>query len=267
MKADFTCKENYQIHDLQRIMQLLRGEGGCPWDREQNHRSIRGNLIEETYEAVEAIDTDNAALLCEELGDVLLQVVFHCQMEAELGGFTFEDVCDGICKKLILRHPHIFGDVVADTSAEVLKNWDAIKQVEKKQETAASTLEAVSKALPALIRSCKVQKRAAKSGFCYSDVKGALDDLKSEIKELEQAIAMQDDQNVSEEMGDLLFSAVNVSRMLKKDPEEALYCSTDKFIRRFKLAEELVMAEGGQLVQCTPDKLESLWRAAKKKDY
>ncbi|MEG1874443.1 MAG: MazG family protein, partial [Angelakisella sp.] len=144
------------MEDLLHIMRILRGEGGCPWDREQNHRSIRNNLIEETYEVVEAIDTDDRTLLREELGDVLLQVVFHSQMEDECNSFNFNDVCDGICKKLIHRHPHIFGNVIANSSEEVLKNWDIIKQKEKNQETTASTLEAVSRALPSLVRSCKV---------------------------------------------------------------------------------------------------------------
>lgn len=266
MIDNFTRKNNYTVEDLVWIMQLLRSEGGCPWDREQDHHSIRGNLIEETYEAVEAIDREDSELLCEELGDVLLQVVLHSQMESEADRFDFNDVCDGICKKLIHRHPHVFGNVIAENSEEVLNNWDAIKKKEKKQETAASTLEAVSNALPSLIRAAKVQKRAAKSGYCYADVQGALADLKSELAELEQAIAAQDVDNTFEEIGDLLFSVVNVSRFLRVDPEEALYRSTDKFISRFAQAEALALSRSIMLERCTPQELDSLWREAKIKD-
>lgn len=266
-KLDFSRKESYRIDDLLRIMEMLRGEGGCPWDREQDHHSIRNNFIEETYEAVEAIDTDDSVLLREELGDVLLQVVFHSCMESEAGRFTFDDVCDGICKKLIHRHPHIFGDVIATSSEEVLDNWDSIKREEKQQETAVSTLEAVSRALPSLVRSSKVQKRASKFGYDYPDVKSALDSLKDEIEELEQAISQGSQGEVGNEIGDVLFSAVNVSRLLKQNPEELLYCSTDRFIRRFGIAEELVKEQGGSLEGCNPDELDALWRKAKAQEH
>ncbi len=220
--VDFTIKDHYKVDDLLRIMELLRGEGGCVWDREQDHHSIRNNFIEETYEAVEAIDREDPALLQEELGDVLLQVVFHARMEEEAGRFTFSDVCDGICKKLIYRHPHVFGDVSVENSSQVLENWDKLKTVEKHQETAVSTLEAVSKALPALVRAAKVQKRAGKVGFEYPALSDALGDLRSEIAELEEALSREDAQDVFEEIGDVIFSAANVSRLLKADPEEAL---------------------------------------------
>ena len=151
MRSDFELKEHYTIDDLLHIMRILRGEGGCPWDREQTHASIRKNMIEETYETVEAIDRQDSGMLREELGDVLLQVVFHTQMEQERGVFNFDDVCDGICQKLILRHPHIFGDVVAKTSDQVLKNWDEIKKKEKGQTSAAQTLRSVPAVLPALM--------------------------------------------------------------------------------------------------------------------
>lgn len=254
------------MEDLLRIMQILRGKDGCPWDREQDHHTIRNNFIEETYEVIEAIDNDDCVLLQEELGDVLLQVVFHSQMEQEKGVFDFDDVCDGICHKLIHRHPHIFGDVTADSAEEVLRNWDAIKQVEKQQETAASTLEAVSRALPALVRSFKVQKRAVKSGFCCGDVGKALEDLKREITELEEAIASNSADDISEGLGDVLFSAVNVSRILKKDPEEALYHSTDRFIDRFSTVEEMAQARGDRLDVYSDEERGVLWEIAKKKE-
>ena len=157
---NFVFKDHYGMDDLLRIMEILRGEGGCVWDREQDHHTIRNNFIEETYEAVEAIDRDDPVLLQEELGDVLLQVVFHARMEEEAGRFSFSDVCDGICKKLVYRHPHVFGDTAVENSGQVLENWDRLKKAEKHQETATSTLQAVSKALPALVRAAKVQKRA-----------------------------------------------------------------------------------------------------------
>ncbi len=263
MKANFTLKSVYTIDDLLEIMEILRSDNGCMWDREQNHHTIRNNFIEETYEAVEAIDEENPELLCEELGDVLLQVVFHSQMEKEKQSFGFADVCDGICKKLIHRHPHVFGDVHVTDSGQVLDNWDNIKKEEKQQQTATSTLEGVSRALPSLIRSHKVQKRAAKTGFEYPSIQDALNDLKSEIIELEEAIAKADSENCNEELGDVLFSAVNVARLLKLDPEESLYRSTDKFIKRFTAVEQIAVTNQIDLKDCSIDELNRIWKNAK----
>ena len=162
---NFTEKENYNFNDLVEIVKILRAPDGCPWDREQTHKSIRSNFIEETYEAVEAIDTDDLDLLKEELGDVLLQVALHAEIESEQGTFDINDVCDGICKKLIIRHPHVFGDVNADTTEQVLKNWDAIKMKTKSQKTQTQAILSVSKALPSLMRSTKIQQKAAKVGL------------------------------------------------------------------------------------------------------
>lgn len=264
--VEFTQKDRYEIGDLLRIMELLRGEGGCVWDREQDHHTIRNNFIEETYEAVEAIDKNDPALLQEELGDVLLQVVFHARMEEEAGRFSFADVCDGICKKLVYRHPHVFGDVAVENSGQVLENWDRLKKAEKHQETAVSTLEAVSKALPALVRAAKVQKRAGKVGFEYPTLGDALADLRSEIAELEEALSREDREGILEEIGDVIFSAANVSRLVKADPEEALTRSTDKFVRRFGRMEQTAMENGIELTSCTIDELGDLWRKAKKEE-
>ena len=261
---NFVFKDHYGMDDLLRIMEILRGEGGCVWDREQDHHTIRNNFIEETYEAVEAIDREDTDLLREELGDVLLQVVFRARMEEEAGGFSFSDVCDGICKKLVYRHPHVFGDVTVENSGQVLDNWDKLKKAEKHQQTAASTLEGVSKALPALVRAAKVQKRAGKVGFEYPALADALGDLRSEIAELEEALAKEDGDGVFEEMGDVLFSAANVSRLLKADPEEALTRSTEKFIRRFHRMEQAAISNDIELSECTIDELNDLWREAKK---
>ena len=203
---NYKRKEHYRVEDLVEIMSILRGEGGGPWDREQTHESIRQNTLEEAYEAAEAIDLKNPEMLCEELGDVLLQVVFHARMEQEKGGFTFDDVADGVCKKLILRHPHIFGDVQVRDSDEVLKNWDAIKKVEKSQKTTTDTLRAVARSLPALIRAEKVQKKAEKAGFPveYSDAENKI--------------------------GEKLFEIVREARAAGVDPERALERATDAFI-------------------------------------
>ena len=263
---DFHFKDRYDISDLLDIMVILRGEEGCVWDREQDHRSIRNNFLEEAYEAVEAIDREDPDLLREELGDVLLQVVFHARMEEEAGGFSFSDVCDGICKKLIYRHPHVFGDTVVKDSAQVLENWDSLKKKEKHQATAASTLEGVSKALPALVRAAKVQKRAGKTGFDYPDAQGAMADLRSELSELAGAMSGRDRAALEEELGDVLFSAVNVSRHLGVDGEEALTRATEKFIRRFSAMERTAAGRGTALDALSMDELDHLWQEAKEEE-
>lgn len=260
---DFQIKEKYQIADLLQIMRLLRAPDGCPWDREQTHQSIRSNFIEETYEAIEAIDTQDAELLQEELGDVLLQVVFHAQMESEKQSFDFSDVVDGICKKLIIRHPHIFSNVVANTSEQVLKNWDAIKMKTKSQRTQTEAMNSVSKALPSLMRSSKVQQKAAKVGFDWQDVNGALQKVEEETAELKQAIAAADHQQCEEELGDLLFSAVNVSRFLKVDSEHALSKACDKFISRFSGVEALAGQKGIDMKTASIEELDVLWEKVK----
>ena len=198
--VDFEQKDKYSVADLLRIMEILRAPDGCMWDRAQDHHSIRQNFIEETYEVCEAIDDEDTEHLKEELGDVLLQVVFHAQMEKEKGVFDMDDVADGICKKLIFRHPHIFGDVKVGSTDEILSNWDDLKRKEKKQETDTSTLESVSKSLPSLIRAQKLQKKAAKVGFDWPDVSGALDKVEEELAEVRAAIG--GDGDVEEEIGD-----------------------------------------------------------------
>lgn len=260
---EFQAKENYQVSDLVRIMSLLRSENGCPWDREQTHKSIRKNLIEETYEVVEAIDANDSKMLCEELGDLLLQVVFHTRMSEEAGEFSIDDVANGICKKLILRHPHIFGNVVVNNTKQVLDNWEEIKKKEKGQTTISETLHSVPIVLPALMRSQKVQKRAAKSGFDYPNVAMALEDLESEIAELKASISQKDDSACNEELGDVLFSAVNVARMLDIDAEESLTASCDKFIKRFDDVELLAACEDVDMKHASLDRLNKLWSDVK----
>ena len=264
MVSDFAFREKYGFEDLVGIMALLRGENGCPWDREQTHRSVRSNFIEETYEAVEAIDTDDPVLLCEELGDVLLQVVFHAQMEREKGRFDIRDVVDGICKKLIVRHPHVFGDVRAASSDEVLRNWDEIKKHTKGQSSETQGMESVSRALPALMRSRKVQQKAAKSGMDFPDAADAAVRAGEELGELREALRQGDAAGCRQEVGDLLFSAVNVARLLHIDPEEALTESCDKFIRRFSQVERMAADSGRPMAEMSPGQLGELWEKAKR---
>ena len=257
--VDFQYKDSYNVKDLEEIVRILRAPGGCPWDAEQTHQSIRRNFLEEAYEAAEAIDEENPEHLKEELGDVLLQVVFHTLMEQEAGRFDLDGVADGVCKKLIYRHPHVFGNVSVSGTGEVLSNWEELKRKEKGQATNTDALEAVARSLPALWRAEKVQKKARKAGFDWPDVSGALDKLSEELEELKAAAAQGT--NVAEELGDLLFSAVNVSRFLKVDCEDALNQATDKFIDRFRKVEE--QAGDRPMTEMTLDQLDQLWERAK----
>ena len=259
--VDFQYKDSYGVKDLEEIVRILRAPGGCPWDAEQTHQSIRRNFLEEAYEAVEAIDEGSPEHLEEELGDVLLQVVMHARMEQEAGRFDLAGVADGICKKLIYRHPHVFGDVAVSGTGEVLSNWEALKRKEKGQATNTDALEAVARALPALWRAEKVQKKARKAGFDWPDVSGALDKLSEELEELKTAAA--EGTNVEEELGDLLFSAVNAARFLKVDPEDALNGATDKFIGRFRKVEAQAAAQGKAMEDMGLEELDALWERAK----
>lgn len=261
--VDFKFKEKYNCADLVDIMELLRKPGGCPWDAEQTHQSIKKSLIEETYEVIEAINKDDKALLQEELGDLLMQVVFHAQMEREEGVFDFDDVADGVCKKLIIRHPHVFGDVTAETVDDVLTNWDAIKMRTKGQETATDSMMSVPRELPALMRAAKLQKKAADVGFDWDNVQGAVDKLYEEIGELKEAIAEGDKSHIDEEFGDLLFSAVNVSRFVKVDAEESLTSASDKFLKRFTEVERKAKERAIDMTEVGIDVLDELWDEVK----
>lgn len=263
MKIDFQFKQTYTVDDLVEIMRILRSENGCPWDREQTHESIRKNFIEETYEAIEAINKRDSDLLCEELGDVLMQVVFHAQMEAEKQVFDFSDVADGVCKKLIERHPHVFGDVSVASSADVLVNWDKIKSDSKQRKTTADKMQSVPRELPALMRAEKIQKQAAKVGFDWDEVEGAMQKIPEEQAELFEAIAKGDRENTFEELGDLLFAVVNTARKLHIDAEEALTAATDKFQNRFIKVEELAQARGVDMPASTLETLDRLWDEVK----
>ena len=263
--VDFEMKDKYNVNDLVRIMEILLAPDGCMWDQAQDHHSIRQNYIEETYETCEAIDDNDTDHLKEELGDVLLQVVFHTQMEKEKGVFDLNDVADGVCKKLIFRHPHIFGDVKVGSTDEILSNWDDLKRKEKKQETDTSTLESVSKSLPSLIRAQKLQKKAAKVGFDWPDVSGALDKVEEELAEVRAAIDGNGD--IEEEIGDLIFAVTNVSRFVKVDSERAAEKTCNKFVRRFADMEKQAAAGGKNLSDLTLSELDALWDKAKEHEH
>lgn len=261
--VDFKQKECYNNEDLIEIIRLLRAPGGCPWDAEQTHESIKKNLIEETYEVIEAINKDDKAALCEELGDLMMQIALHSQMEAEAGVFDMNDVADGVCKKLVERHPHVFGEVAISGVDDVLTNWDAIKRKTKGQKTTTESMISVPRELPALMRATKLQKKAADVGFDWPDVDGALDKLSEEIDELRAAIAANDKPNISEELGDVLFSAVNVSRFIKVDAEEALTDASDKFLERFTQVEALANERKIDMKSSSLEQLDALWDEVK----
>ena len=256
--VNFQRMDRYDMDALIRIMELLRAPEGCPWDREQTHHSIRRNMLEEAYEAAEAIDNQDFDLLKEELGDVLLQVVFHARMAEEAGRFTFDDVVNGVAQKLVFRHPHVFGSVTAHDSDGALTAWEAQKREEKGQKTAADTLDGVARSLPALMRAEKIQDKARKAGFDWDSVEPVLDKIAEEAAELKQAA--RDSANVEEELGDLLFACVKAGRFLGLDSELALHAACEKFIRRFRRVEELA---GQPMTRLDVPALEELWQQAK----
>ena len=264
MIENFQFKEHYDINDLIDIVEILRSPEGCPWDREQDHKSIRRDFLEETYEVIEAINKDDKDMLLEELGDVLLQVVFHTQIEREKGTFELKNVADGICKKMIERHPHVFGDGNAETREQVLENWDVTKKRTKQQKSQTESMLSIPREFPALMRADKVQKKASKVGFDWDNADGAFDKVSEELEELKQAYKQGDQENIREELGDLLFSVVNVSRFVKVDSEEALTNSTDKFSDRFSKVEKMAAEQGLDMKNTDLETLDRLWDLAKK---
>ena len=259
---NFVRKPRYGYEDLLEIIRLLRSEDGCPWDKVQTHRSIRRGLLEEAYEAAEAIDNDDPVLLKEELGDVLMQVVFHADIERDTGRFDMDDVCDGVVKKLLFRHPHVFGDGHEDSPESVLVSWDKLKRREKGQKTVADSMDSVARSLPGLWRAEKLQKKAASAGFEWPDVQGALAKLEEEVSELRRAV--EDGGNVPDELGDVLFAAVKVGRFCACDPEDAVNGTCEKFIRRFRAVEEGAAARGREISQLSLAEMTALWNEAKR---
>ena len=255
---DFLCKESYDLRDFVALVSYLRSPNGCPWDQVQTHESIRRNFLEETYEACEAIDAGDLVHMREELGDVLMQVLFHTDIEREAGHFDIDDVADTACKKLVYRHPHVFRRNEPDAP-----DWDTMKQRERAQTTTAEAMDSVARSLPALWRCDKIQTKAAKTGFEWPDVHAALDKVDEETRELRAAVASGDTEAIGDELGDLLFAAVKVARFAGIDPEQAAHAACEKFIRRFSAMETAAANDGTALEQCTLAQMLSLWQQAK----
>ena len=260
-------EKRYTLDDFVEVMKALRGENGCPWDRVQTHETLRMDMLEEAYEAANAIDNKDMPNLCEELGDVLMQVVFHARIEEEKGedaAFTLEDVIRGIGEKMVYRHPHVFGngEVKADTPEQVLVNWEALKKVEKDTKTQTAVMQSVPEALPALIRARKVQKKAADVGFDFPVTADAFKKVYEELQELEEA-ATAENGDIEEEFGDILFALVNISRFLKINPEFALTKAIKKFINRFDYIEKSAFSAGKDLSDMTLEEMDLLWDEAK----
>lgn len=255
---DFLCKESYDLRDFVALVTYLRSPNGCPWDQVQTHESIRRNFLEETYEACEAIDAGDLVHMREELGDVLMQVLFHTDIEREAGHFDIDDVADAACKKLVYRHPHVFRRDEPDAP-----DWDTMKQRERAQTTTAEAMDSVARSLPALWRCDKIQAKAAKTGFEWPDVHAALDKVDEETRELRAAVASGDTEAIGDELGDLLFAAVKVARFAGIDPEQAAHAACEKFIRRFSAMETSAANDGTALEQCTLAQMLSLWQQTK----
>ncbi len=254
----FEFKEKYNLDDLLEIMALLRSENGCPWDKVQTHESIRTDLIEEAYEVCEGIDNNSPEMLREELGDLLLQIVFHSQIERECGNFTFDDVCNDICQKLVYRHPHVFGEVKVSDSDEVLKNWDQLKKTSKNQETYADTLESVPKNFPALLRGEKIWRRTSRADLAVNDVQQCITTISELLGELD--LTNNEDVNTHNNhiMGKILLTICNLNRNLKIDGEKALTYSTNQFIMRFRALEQEALADGKTLDSLSDEDMVSL---------
>ncbi len=256
-------KDNYRFEDLVEVMEILRSEDGCPWDREQDHHSIRDDLIEETYEVIEAIDTDDPELLREELGDVMLQVVFHSRIAEESGIFNIDDVANDICVKLIHRHPHVFGEISVENSAQVLSNWEKIKSDEKERRTVTQKLRSIPPQLPALMRATKVGKKA--SCFDFETTEAVMDKLAEEMVEVSEAIDSGMTADIEEEIGDLLLTVTSLCRKVGVKAEDALNKATEKFIDRFELVENILLQQGKDINDLPMSELDAIWDKIKEK--
>jgi|UniRef100_A0A7C5PRY9 tetrapyrrole methylase family protein/MazG family protein len=257
-------KERYNFFDLVEVVKILRSENGCPWDKEQTHESMKSNLIEETYEVIDAIDKRDPYLLKEELGDLLLQVVFHSQIEAERSNFSIDDVIDSLVKKLIYRHPHVFGDVRLKNSDEVLKRWEDLKLKSKNNASEEGIFSDFTTALPALILAYKAQRKAKNVGFDWKEADGILEKIKEEVDEFKGVMNSNDRDKMLDEVGDILFSVVNLARFFGIHPEDALRLSTLKFIKRFVLMEKIIKEDNLKISDLSIEKLDLYWEKAKK---
>ena len=253
--------------ELVDVMARLRAPDGCPWDREQTHETLKPYLLEEAYEVLEAIDEADDAELCAELGDVLLQVVFHAQVAAEEGRFTVEDVGRAIVDKLIRRHPHVFGQVQVDGADQVVRNWEQIKKAERQEKARPdSLLDGIPVHLPALLRAQRVQSKVSRQGFDWDKIDGPLDKVEEEFAEVRQAWAAGSSQQVEEEVGDLLFALVNSARFLEVNPEDALRRSVAKFERRFRAVEAELEKRGKSVEEASLEEMDAIWDAVKERE-
>ena len=262
--VDTSSYNDVDVQPLVDVIRTLREPGGCPWDIEQTHKSIRSNFIEEVYEYIEAVDNEDIAGMREELGDVLMQVVFHARMAEEAGNFDLQEVIDEVVDKLIRRHPHVFGDTEVSGSAEVLVNWDAIKKQEKTERKSA--LDGIAQGLPALLRAYKIQSKAAKVGFDWQDIEPVLAKVQEELGEFQEALASGDKVAAEKELGDVLFAIVNYARHHKIEPEVALEGTNNRFASRFHYVEEQVQNSGKSWQEFTLDELDKFWDEAKKQE-
>ena len=252
------------VDELVEIMARLRSPGGCPWDREQTHSSLQEYLVEESAELFDAVDEGDDAGMAEELGDVLLQVVFHCQIAAEDARFDLQEVARRCCEKLRRRHPHVFGEAAVDDAAGVVRQWEAIKRQEKNPPASVSALHGVPRHLPALHRAHKMQKKAARVGFDWPSVEGVLGKIEEELAEVKHALADGQAQAAAEEIGDLLFAVVNLSRVQNRVAEDLLHDAVKKFEKRFMHMEDSLRQDGRRLEECSLAELDVLWEQAKK---
>lgn len=259
-------KNKKDFNDLVEIIDTLRGEDGCPWDMEQTHESIKNELLEEAYEVIDAINNDDIDSMIEELGDVLLHVIFHSSIGKDDGYFNIYDVISAICNKMIYRHPHVFGDKEVSSSEEVLKNWEEIKKTEKEFETITEEMNAIAKALPSLIKAHKVQKKAARVGFDWDKIEDAADKVKEELNEVLDVYKTGNKDKIKGEVGDLIFACVNIARMLDINEEEALNTTIKKFINRFSFIEKEVLKANKNLKDMTLEEMDKLWEEAKKNE-
>ena len=256
------------FEELITVMKTLLGPNGCPWDREQTHKSLKPYLIEEAYEAAEAIDSGSDEHIAEELGDVLLQVVFHAELAAQEGRFTIEDVIDGIITKLKRRHPHVFGDASVDTADQVIKNWEQIKRQEKREKKpGGSVLDGLPKDLPSLIKARRIQEKVSRIGFDWERSEEVLAKIEEELAELKEASRQNDTAAIEEEIGDLLFSVANLARFVSVCPDDALRKTIDKFQRRFRYIEQELPKHGKKLGEASLEEMDKLWNEVKGKEH
>ena len=263
-KEELLSKSKYGFDDLVAIIGILRAPNGCPWDAEQTHQSIRRDLLEETYELIEGIDKNDDEIMREELGDVLLQVVFHADIARDQNSFDMNDVCNDVCTKLIVRHPHVFGDVKVSGIENVLSNWDKVKRETKKQQSDTEVLRSITPSLPALMRADKLGKKARKMGFDFDDANDAMTKVFEEVDEVKEALDGGNKAQIEEEFGDLLLSVVNAARLAGVDSEQALYNANEKFLRRFEQVERVCKASGKTLSESTREEKEGFWQESKK---